>query len=79
MNHLFINCRCHRCSRSNQFPIELLGEKSTCRHCGTGVTVCDADRLQAAESDSMGWWLRFTESGARMGPEIELPEKSLPR
>ncbi len=79
MNHLFVTCRCHQCNRPGQFPIELLGKVSTCRHCGSRVSVCDADRLQAAESDSMVWWLRFTESGARMDPKVELPSKTLPR
>ncbi len=79
MNHLFVTSRCNGCSRCNQFPIELLGRQSTCRHCGKGVSVRDADGLQAAESDSIRWWLRFTESGTRLGPEFKLPEKLLPR
>ena len=79
MNHLFITCHCPGCRRANQFPIESLGTRSSCHHCAEIMTVRDADGSPAGESDSIVWWLRFTDSGSRMSPEFELPEKSLPR
>jgi len=79
MNHVYVNSCCPHCKRSSHFPIEVLGLRSACRHCAKAMTVRDADNSQASQSDSMGWWLRFTESGSRMSPEFEMPEKTLPR
>lgn len=79
MNHVFVTCHCQTCGRANQYPVEALGRRSSCHHCAQMMTVRDSDSSLASESDSFGWWLRFTESGSRMFPEFEIPEKTLPR
>ncbi|QEG23784.1 DUF2614 family zinc ribbon-containing protein [Mariniblastus fucicola] len=79
MNHLFVTSCCPNCDRTSQFPIEVLGRRSACRHCAHPFTVRDSDSEPAGESDSMVWWLKFTEAGSKMSPQFELPEKSLPR
>jgi len=79
MNQLFVTSHCPDCGRANQFPIDALGRRSSCHHCAQVMTVRDKDSFLAGDSDSIAWWLRFTESGSRMSPEFELPEKTLPR
>lgn len=79
MNQLFVTSRCPGCGRANQFPIDALGRRSSCHHCSRVMAVRDKDSFLAGDSDSIAWWLRFTESGSRMSPQFELPEKTLPR
>ena len=79
MNHVFVTNHCPHCQRSGQFPLQLLGKKTTCRHCLKTVTVRDADNSSAAQDDSMAWWLTFTESGSRLTPESENSPKRRPR
>ena len=79
MNHVFVTTHCPHCNRPGQFPLELLGKKTTCRHCHKTVTVRDADSSNAAQGDSMAWWLTFTDSGSRLQPESEKPQKRRPR
>lgn len=79
MNHTFIVCRCRNCSRANEFPIEILGQESTCRHCKGRVSVFDDSSREAGDQDSIAWWLEFTESGSRLTSEFSPEEKMLPR
>lgn len=79
MNQIYVATKCPHCERRSQFPIELLGLKSACRHCAKSMTVRDADGSLASQADSMAWWLQFTSAGKMLSPACELPEKVLPR
>ena len=79
MSHTFIVCRCWNCARASEFPVEILGRESRCRHCKSRLRVLDESSREAGDDDSIVWWLEFTESGNRMSPEFSLPEKLLPR
>lgn len=79
MSQLLIVCHCPHCRRGNQFSAEALGTRSSCHHCAQMMTVRDEDSTLAGDLDSIVWWLRYTESGAQMSLEFELPEKTRPR